>query len=283
MARKIGRREFLEKSGKFGYSAALGTGLVTHFLGSPFLSWPEEKAIDISVVVGRDYHQSTMRAVELLGGMERFVPKNSKVALLPNTQSKNPGTYTRPEIVRSVIQICKKAGAKEINCLSWLPEKYWEATGLKKAVGEEGASLKITNLKDSSLFKTVAIPKGKLLKEAKILAEFFNHDVFIDMPIAKDHVGNRFTGTMKNLMGLDFPEVNKFFHTGDKDYPDDIEHLDQCIADLNTIISPALCVVDATAMITTNGPFGPGELIYPERVVAGTDRVAVDSYCTTFL
>jgi uncharacterized protein (DUF362 family) len=80
---------------------------------------------------------------------------------------------------------------------------------------------------------------------------------------------------------LDFPEVNRFFHTGDTEQPDDIEHLDQCIADLNLIIKPDLCVVDATELITTNGPFGPGKLVKPQKIVAGVDRVAIDAYCCT--
>ena len=46
-------------------------------------------------------------------------------------------------------------------------------------------------------------------------------------------------------------------------------------------MAPALCVVDATQIILTNGPFGPGELASPRKVVAGVDRVAVDSYSAT--
>jgi uncharacterized protein (DUF362 family) len=62
---------------------------------------------------------------------------------------------------------------------------------------------------------------------------------------------------------------------------DDITHLDQCIADLNTIIQPDLCIVDATEFVTTNGPMGPGKLLKPQKVIAGTDRVAIDTYCAT--
>ena len=40
-------------------------------------------------------------------------------------------------------------------------------------------------------------------------------------------------------------------------------------------------MVDATEFIITNGPFGPGELHRPQKVVASTDRVAVDAYCAT--
>jgi uncharacterized protein (DUF362 family) len=115
------------------------------------------------------------------------------------------------------------------------------------------------------------------------MKEFFVHDVLIDMPVTKDHAGNKFTGTMKNLMGLNFPDHNRAnFHkpnwTTD---PEAVRHLDRCIVDLNTVIKPALCVVDATEFIITNGPMGPGEIARPRKVVAGTDRVALDTYCTT--
>ena len=43
----------------------------------------------------------------------------------------------------------------------------------------------------------------------------------------------------------------------------------------------ALNVVDATEIIVTNGPFGPGQLFRPGKVVAGTDRVAIDAYCAS--
>ncbi len=280
MTKKIGRRDFLKKSACIGITSAVGGSVISQLFEGPFLHASEMP--EISVVTGSDFLESTLKAVDLLGGIEKFVPKNSTVAILPNTQSKHPGTYTNPDIVRAVIRMCKKAGAKEINCLSWLPRKFWEATGLAGSLKEEGAGLKIVDLKDESLFKTISISKGTILKETKIMKEIFNHDVFINIPITKDHAGNKFTGTMKNLMALNFPKVNRFFHTGDfKTRPDDIAHLDQCIADLNTIIKPDLCVVDATKFITTNGPFGPGKLLKPQKVVAGVDRVAIDAYCTT--
>jgi len=214
--------------------------------------------------------------------MEKFVPRNSKVAILPNTQSRHPGTYTKPEIVRAVIEMCKEAGAEEVNCLSWLTRKHWESTGLAQAVEEAGANLILIDSADEFLFKTIPIPNGRELKEAQIMKEFYNNDVFINMPITKDHAGNKFTGTMKNMMGLNYRVNNRTFHKEDwQTNRSSIEFLDQCIADLNTIIEPTLCIVDATEFITTNGPFGPGNLIKPQKIVAGVDRVAIDVYCTT--
>ena len=218
--------------------------------------------------------------MEALGGIKRFVKPGGRVAILANVQRNNPGTYTKPELLRAVIQMCKQAGAEDIRCLSWLPEKNWQDTGLAEVIEAEGAQLIIADRRDESLFRPVPVPKGNILKEARILNRFFDSDVFINLPITKDHAGNKFTGTLKNLMGLNSPLNNRSFHKPDwKTNPDSIAHLDQCIADLNTVITPALCLVDATEFITTNGPFGPGKLLTPGQVVGGVDRVTIDSYC----
>lgn len=83
-------------------------------------------------------------------------------------------------------------------------------------------------------------------------------------------------------MGLNYRADNRLFHREDwTTNPESIQFLDQCIVDLNKAVKPTLCVVDATEFITTNGPFGPGELTKPQKIIAGVDRVAIDAYCTT--
>ena len=66
-------------------------------------------------------------------------------------------------------------------------------------------------------------------------------------------------------------------------YYDDIGFLSQCIADVNLVRQPNLCVVDATEFVTTNGPSGPGEIKRAHKVIAGTNCVSVDAYCSTVL
>ncbi len=282
MGKRIGRREFIKKSAHYGLSVAVGGSALGHFILAPSANAMAQEGQGIAVVEGADYFASTFKAVELLGGMDHFIPKGSNVAILPNVQRWHPGTFTKPEIVRAIVQMCKKAGAKEVNCLSWLGMENWEKTGLAAVLEEEGANLKLIENEEAN-FKPVAVPMGRALKEAMILKEFFNNDVFIDIPITKDHAGNKFTGTMKNLMGLNYRVNNRenFHRPNWTTDINDIKHLDQCIADLNTIILPALCIVDATEFIITNGPMGPGDIIKPQKVVAGVDRVAMDAYCST--
>lgn len=275
MSKKISRRSFVKTSAAFGVTSIIGSSLVpARIYGNT--------SVDIAVAKGDNYEQNTIKAIELFGGMDKIVSTESRVAILANPQRNNPGSFTSPEVLRAVLKLCKQAGAREICCLSWLPEKNWDSTGLKKVVEEQGIPLKITDLKDETLFKLVPVPRGKILKEARIIKSFFDYDTFINVPITKDHAGNKFTGTLKNLMGLNSPGSNRTFHQKDwTTNPDSIAFLDQCIADLNTIIKPDLCVVDATEFIITNGPFGPGEIYKPKKVVVGKDRVAIDAYCST--
>lgn len=263
-----------------GLSAALGASVFSQSLVHP-LSLLGEDNVDIAVAEGSNYFENTIKAVNAIGGMGSFVPKDSNVAILPNAQRWNPGTFTKPDIIRAVIQMCKKAGAKEVNCLSWLRLRNWEETGIAAVIEEEEANLVLVE-GEETYFKPIPVPKGIALKEAWIMKEFYNNDIFIDIPVTKDHAGNKFTGTMKNLMGLNFGTSNRTFHK--KNWTTDqsaIEFLDQCIADLNTVVKPHLCIVDATEFIITNGPMGPGKVIKPQKVVAGLDRVAIDTYCTT--
>jgi uncharacterized protein (DUF362 family) len=273
MSRTIGRREF--------FKAGAGMALV---LGRPLgalAAGAGKTAPVVGVGLGDDFGKAAAKAVDLLGGIGKFVPKGAKVALLPNVQSRHPGSFTKPEILREIIRLCRRAGAAEVNCLSWQTVKQWDDTGLKAVLDETGAGLKIFE-KDESLFKPVPVPGGVALREARVLAALYDHDILINMPITKDHAGNKFTGTMKNLMGLNSPASNRTFHRPNwKTDPDDIAHLDQSIIDLNKAVQPALNIVDATEFIVTNGPFGPGEMLKPHKVVAGTDRVAVDAYCAS--
>lgn len=292
MSNNLSRRSFVKQSAALGASSVFGAiflqGSAQKMGGLPGYgtmgSALRQAQNTISVVNGQDYIDNTIGAVGQLGGMGQFVPEGTRVAVLANPQRPNPGAFTRPDIVRAVIRMCKDAGADEVACITWQAEQSWENTGTAEAVTAEGGELVFVDMRDESLFEPKPVPNGVALTEARVMKALFDYDVLIDLPITKDHAGNKFTGTLKNLMGLNSPVSNRTFHM--ENWTTDINaiaHLDQCIADLNTIIQPDLCVVDATELITTNGPFGPGELIHPNKIIAGTDRVAVDAYCCGIL
>ncbi len=62
-----------------------------------------------------------------------------------------------------------------------------------------------------------------------------------------------------------------------------VELLSQCIADVQLVRRPDLSVVDATEILTTNGPSGPGTISKPREIIAATDNVAADLYAIRHL
>jgi len=54
--------------------------------------------------------------------------------------------------------------------------------------------------------------------------------------------------------------------------------LHRAIAELALVIKPDLTIIDATRVLTSGGPGGPGKTITLNTVIAGADIVAVDSY-----
>ena len=286
--KKIDRRQFLKTGIKAG--VALGSlAVVPKLLANETLS--DEALPDISVATGADYYNTTMRAIEQIGGIERFIQKGDTVGILANSGYGKPGTYTRPDVFLAVAHLCFKVGASNVYCLKNESKKYWRRSPLS----EKYQSLISRLQEDESAKRNVSIPNGKILKEAKISDGFLRYDKVISIPIVKDHGEIGMTCTMKNTMGISSMSTNMTFHTGpnvlyglyksiiETTAYHDQEHLAQCIADLNLIRNFDLYVVDATEFITTNGPSGPGKLKKLNKVVAGTDRVAVDSYCCRFL
>jgi anaerobic selenocysteine-containing dehydrogenase len=104
------RRTFLKQVGVLGAAVAAGPGL---FLGT---KKSFGATADIYVATGDDYYQNTIKVVETLGGMKKFVGPNAKVGLLVNSPFSNPGTFASPDVAVAVVEMCFDAGAKEVGC-----------------------------------------------------------------------------------------------------------------------------------------------------------------------
>lgn len=280
--KKISRRSFIKKSLAIGAGSICGERILSNLSGTDWGSINAAEPIDLSIVKGNNYFQNTIKTVEQLGGMKKFVSRNSKVGLLVNSPSKNYGAHVKPEIVLAVVKMCYDAGAKEISCLKEEFNGYWQRSKLAKEYADEIKSLK-PGWKDSIEYK---IPGAISLKEPTIRKDLLECDVFINVSITKNHSGTNFSCMLKNMMGTTSTTTNLYMHFAGKKrlswFPD-VNFLSQCIADLNLVRKPDLCIADSTEFLMTNGPSGPGKLAKPQKVVAGTDCVLVDAYCCTLL
>jgi uncharacterized protein (DUF362 family) len=276
MENSIDRREFIKRSMAAGVATIAGSlSLPSAIYGK---SLPAN--LDLSVVNGTNYFASTMKAVELLGGMRTFVKKGCSVGLLINSPWNKPGTYTHPDVSLAVLKMCIDAGAGKVCSIENASPEYWKRSSIYEKFKNE-----IKLVQSSGEKKTVPIKDGISLKEAEISKAFLECDIIINIPIVKNHQGTNFTCNLKNVMGACSHQTNGYFHkgAGGSGYYDNPDFLSQCIADLQLVRTPDLCIVDASEFVLTNGPAGPGELSKANKIVAGKNCVSVDAYCSTFL
>ena len=109
----ISRRNFLKTATLTG--AALGlSGTFPRWVKGVLAQLPLPP--DLAVVKGAP-EAAVRKAVELLGGIGKFVKSGDKVVIKPNASFANTpdwGSTTTPEVLTAVAKLCLEAGAKRI-------------------------------------------------------------------------------------------------------------------------------------------------------------------------
>lgn len=269
------RRNFLK-------SALLGgiAGAVQLKPSSLFASESKEAQApnDLVAVMGGEPVAMYKRGIAAMGGISKFVKKGNKVVIKPNIGwDKKPefGANTNPDLVAAIVKDCLSAGASEVivfdhTCDEW--QACYKNSGIEAAAKAAGATIAFAH--DEKYFREVSLPKGVRLKTAKIHESIIDCDVWINVPILKNHGGAKMTMSMKNFMGIVWDR--RFWHAND---------LQQCIADCSTFYKmPSLNIVDAYRVMTQNGPKGKttDDVVLAKALFMSTDIVAVDTAALKF-
>ena len=225
-----------------------------------------------AVIAEGDPGPAARAAVAGLGGMEQFVKKGDKVVVKPNMSFSNPpswATTTHPDVIKEIVSMCVAAGAGQVLVLDNTlrdSEMCIEQSGIAKACKVFTES-RVAVLSDKKSFKEVPVPKGRELKSTAIMKDVLEADVVISAPVAKSHSSAGVSLSMKNMMGVIYDRA--VFHY--------LLNLHTAIVDLCTVAKAHLVVVDATRLLSTGGPGGPGKVLKPRKVIASADMVAADS------
>ena len=233
---------------------------------------------DLVAVMGGEPDQMFRRAIAEMGGIGKYVKPGNKVTIKPNIGwDRNPelAANTNPVLVSEIIKQCLKAGAKEVivfdhTCDDW--RKCYKNSGIEDAVIAAGG--KMIPGHDESYYREIKLPRAVTLKTAKIHQAILDSDVWINVPILKNHGGAKMSISMKNLMGIVWDR--RFFHS---------HNLQQCIADCSTLDKkPTLNVVDAYRLMKSNGPQGKSlaDVVTSKGLFISTDIIAVDTAATKF-
>jgi len=258
------RRHFLKTATGFALGLA-GPRSVAHGAGDHDL-----------VVISGDPAAATRKALEALGGIGRYVKKGQRVVLKPNMSFANPperASTTHPLVVTTVARACMDAGAERVLVLDHplqTTELCLQRSGIREAC-KPIRGVYVLGLDERKFFREIRVPQGKVLDRLEVMKEVLDSHVLINLPQAKSHSTTGVSLGIKNLMGLIWNRWS--FHTW--------YNINYALADLLAAIRPHLTILDATRALATGGPGGPGDVLKPNLIIAGTDPVAVDSFGVT--
>jgi uncharacterized protein (DUF362 family) len=227
---------------------------------------------DLVVARGEDPYLMTVRAIEALGGMEKFVKPNSTVLIKPNIgwdRSPEEAANTNPQVVASLVELCFKAGAKRVNVFDRTcndAKRSYANSGIEKACKDKGANVYFTD--DWNVVKA-NFNYSSEMQDWPVYRDAIECDTFINVPVLKHHGLTGLTLSMKNLMGICGGNRGAMhINIGAK------------LAHITDFIKPELTVIDGYRVLVRNGPTGGNlaDVINMKTVIAGKDPVLCDAY-----
>jgi len=226
----------------------------------------------VSIVKCGDYDRTRVfdavkRAVDLLGGIERYVRPGMNVLIKPNLLSSRlpeEAVDTHPEVVRAVVRLVKAAGGTAK--VGDSPGGYGKniddvfvRSGMKRMADEEGVEL-------------VKFTTSRSVDGIPITRYVFDSDCIISVPKFKTHSITILTGAIKNMYGT----IPGLYKAECHSRAPKEEAFAKIIAKVFSISKPHLSVVDGIMAMEGDGP-SAGVVRKMGLVMAGSDAVAIDS------
>ncbi len=270
------RRDFIKKSAGAGMVAGAAFSIGGF---KSFRAVKEYDKYDMVAVMGGNPDAMFDLGIQELGGMGTFVRKGQTVVVKPNIGwdvIPELAANTNPLLVKRIIEHCLKAGAKDVYVFDHTIDNgvnCYKNSGIEKAAKSAGA--KVVPAISEKYYQEVEIPGGIKLKKTKVHELIMETDVFINVPVLKDHNSTRMTCCLKNMMGVVWDRG--FWHAN---------NLNQCIVDYALFHKkPALNIIDCYNVMVKHGPQGvsKADVVQMKSQIITTDWVAGDTAASKML
>jgi len=290
----LSRREFISRLLKCGISITASGGIcywlydeigpqaggkIREVVTIPDFSMPGTDERVMSIIKGKERVAAVRKAIDLLGGIERFVKPGERILIKPNVAFATPakiGATTNPDLVAEVVKLCyNRGGAKEVivtdNPIND-PASCFNLSGIGKAASEAGANVMLPK---DYYFKLTTLDAGTLIQEWPVLFEPLSTiNKVIGIAPVKNHHRSGASMSMKNWYGLLGGRRN-IFH----------QDIHTIITELAMMLKPTLVILDGIEVMMSNGPTGGSltDLQRKNKLIASCDQVAADSYGASLL
>lgn len=219
------------------------------------------------VKTDRGVKESLSRALDLIGGLGRYIRCGDRVMLKPNLNGAEG--YTDRDLVEALIQLLSDFGVGKIFIAEStfgngrMTDMFFRKTGYFELAARYGIAL--LNLNESEAVE-VEVKNPLVLEKLRIAREVYEADRIINLPNMKVHYATGITLALKNLKGLLVGDEKRRFHE---------VGLDKAIVDLNNTVRAHLNVVDAISSMERMGPRG-GDIVRLDLIMAGGNAAEVD-------
>ena len=216
------------------------------------------------------------KVFEAVGGINQFVSRGDVVVIKPNISWARPphlAATTNPEVLQGVIELCQAAGAKKViiadNTID-TAEFCFSVTGAEAVANKTGADL---ILPSSSLMQEMKL-HGHRLDRWPVFLPLVEADKVINLPVAKDHILSTLTLGMKNWFGAIGGRRGRLHRD-----------IHPNIVDLAQFFKPTITLIDATRIMTKNGPSGgsTSDVVTKNTLILSDDPVAADAKASLLL
>jgi len=224
----------------------------------------------VAVVKGERGHGPIYQALDLIDFREALIGWDRaliKVNFI-TTKTWDTGATTDPIVVEAIIQKMKELPVEvyvvESDATMTNADRAFRATGMEEMCERNGVGW--INLRRAGDNVELKIPDGKALSSIKV-PRIVTESAIINAAKLKTHSETQVTLGMKNMFGL-LPEKFKGrYH---------FRGMHRVIADINSVLRPALTVIDGFIAMEGRGPVH-GTPVRMDTIIAGTDVVATDA------
>ncbi|MBQ3864480.1 MAG: DUF362 domain-containing protein [Clostridia bacterium] len=219
------------------------------------------------------------RGLDALGGLKKFIKPGQSVFIKPNltaAQEEITGGVTDLRMCRALIELIQEETEHghlmvgENTGQGGVIGRYFISHGWAKMCEDMGVEL-VDFEKDE--WGEYPLPDAMFLDVVHLPKKVVEADVYITLPILKNHDTVCITAAIKNSFGLISMIDRRETHRANA--------IEQCIVDIARIRKPDLCIVDGR--IGMEGIAGGSHFDHPRyanRIIIGADPVAVDVVCT---
>jgi len=204
-------------------------------------------SLPVIKIQGDSPYRITKKAIEGLGGMEKFVSKQDIVMVKPNigwNRTVEQGACTNPEVVKAIVEEVFNAGARKVIIMDHPCHKAadtYRRSGIEALGKKTGAEVRFADENRLVIYNF----KGEQVTRWPVYKDFLEVDKFINVPILKHHGSAGLTIGMKNLYGILGGRRGKLHR-----------NMGASIADLAHGFKTHLTIVDAFRVMKRNGPVG---------------------------